>query len=111
MGYINARNSSVNKVPCGVRGPCVRQQDSQVGGTELFSFEKQIGCFCLWEFTWDSGNHQGTHSWRSFPEPAHSALFHLSLHTEKSERLYTAAIFDAQDSPRKETRARAKVGA
>ena len=35
----------MNKVPCAVRWPCVRQEDSQVGGIELFTFKKQIGCF------------------------------------------------------------------
>lgn len=93
----------MNKVPCAVRWPCVRQQDSQVGDIELFTFKKQIGCFCLCEFTWDPGNCQGTHSWLNFAEPVLYPLFYLCLHTEKSELLHPAAIFDAQDSPRKET--------
>lgn len=89
-------------------GACVRWQNSQVDSSERFPFEKQIDCFCLWEFTWGSGNNQGVHSWLSFPEPAHYLLFYLCLHTEKSELLYTAAIFDAQESPRKRARAKDK---
>ena len=30
----------MNKVPCAVRWPCVGQQDSQVGGIEIFTFKK-----------------------------------------------------------------------
>ena len=74
-----------------------------MGGIELFTFKKQIGCFASVNSLGTQGTVRGTHSWLNFPEPVHYPLFYLCLHTEKSELLHPAAIFDAQDSPRKET--------